>query len=190
MMAMGRSSLVNGARRGFPRAANVGKAGLDAFDIEHDGAAARKDEFDDAGWLADLDEADRQQGQHLGRLVAGNAIGFGAQHPVEMQHGLPPLIVLAEQARLRLPDETVHGQHETLGRRQEFEVRHLHHGVLDMGRDDAQILVVERDKLEGHAEFVPKVGFSPLLGGLSGRCNRDTTPARGNCLGFAVLAGG
>src|SRR5689334_5010260 len=74
VMAMGRSSLVNGARRGFPRAAYVGKAGLDAFDIEHDGAAARKDEFDDAGRLADLYEADRQQGQHLRRLVAGNAI--------------------------------------------------------------------------------------------------------------------
>ena len=70
---------------------------------------------------------------------------------------LPPLIVLAQQARLRLPDEAVHGQHETLGRRQEFEVADLQDGVLDMGRDDAQVLVVERDELESvHADFAPE----------------------------------
>src|SRR3954447_19282211 len=97
VMAIVCSSPVYRARRGFPRAANIGKAGLDAFDIQHDRAAARKDQFDDARGLADLDKADRQQGENFGRLVAGDAAGLGAQHPVEMQHGLPSFIVLAKQ---------------------------------------------------------------------------------------------
>src|SRR4051812_22358435 len=73
---------VHRTRRGFPGAAYIGKPRLDALDVEHDRAAARKDQLDDARRLADLDKADSQQRQHLGRPVAGNAAGLGAEHAV------------------------------------------------------------------------------------------------------------
>src|SRR5690606_3508210 len=136
--------------RRLPGAAQVAQPRLDAFHIEMNRAAAGKGKFDRAGRRLPRHEAQGEKRQHflgLGHVDPGRPDGENA---VEIDRGEPPLVLLsAEEAGLLLfPGEAPHHHGEALLALLVTEFARLHHRVLNMRGDDAQVLLIERGKLQ------------------------------------------
>ena len=173
-----------GAR--FPRRAEIGQLRLDAFDLEADRRAAGEDELDRAGRLPGRREADGEQLQHLALLPLVEAAGLDAEHPVEMQDRAPALERPASKAAARLlPHETVHRHDEPLLHRSIRYVPDLQDRVLEMGRYDPQVFLVESQELQ-HGLSIRRAAFRCRM--LSVRTLwRPTQPGSGLAVGQSLM---
>ena len=106
-----------------------------------------------------LGEFDREQVQH--RVLGGRAhiAAAESEHALETERGAAPLI--AGLPRRGLPVEPVEAEHQALLRRPPDDVADLDDGVLQMGRDDLDVVLVERNEFQrvhGQYEWVACTG--------------------------------
>src|SRR5690349_15383590 len=140
----GRSSgRMGGLPRGWPRLPDIPQMARKPLDFQPYGAVGGEAKHRQARLLL----GDRQQLQHPIGLLERDPVMVDGPHRVENQGRMgPPVACL--NGRVRLPAEAVEQENKTALGGEERAVAHRHQRILHGGRNDAEVVGVERRELE------------------------------------------
>ena len=133
---------MDGPGRCCPNRSEIGQFGFQAFYLEPQRRPAGKNERDHPRRRISLGKLDRKQVKH--RVLAGRAHvpAFAGQHALEAQSRTPAAVFLIASLRA-FPIEAIDRDHDALFLRPPQHVGDLGHRVLQVGRSDLEILLVE-----------------------------------------------
>src|ERR1700693_5688594 len=130
-----------------PRRTEVGELGFEALDVEPQRGIAGKHQGDEAGRRIGRGELDGEQVQYRVGIIRRNVPALDREHPVEPQ-GCAAAAEAWGGIDRRFPVEPIEAQHQPALGRPPHDVADLEHRILQMGRDDLDVVVVERNELE------------------------------------------
>ena len=131
---------MGGAAGGGPDRTEVGKLDLQALDFEAERRTAGEHQRHHAGRRIGLGKFHRQQIEHGGAVLRVDVAALEIEHAVEAQHRAAAAIFRAVFLR-RFPIEAIDRDDEPLLARLPANVGDLEDGILEMGRDDLDVVL-------------------------------------------------
>src|SRR5580698_6939356 len=134
---------MGGLPRGGPRLPDIPQMACEPVDFQPYGAVGGEPQQHQAGLLLDR----RQQFQHPVGLLEGDLVMVDGLHRIENQGGMGSP-VLGLDGRIGFPAEAVEQENKTALGRKEGAVAHRDQRILHGSGNDAEIVGIERRKLE------------------------------------------